>query len=147
MVIRRYAAVLAALTLSTVCAAGNLPSNPFADNSHDPADAAGWAPKLTRTPSVVEGTGDVIGSVPKEKVVTAGKGDVTLNFANAAISEVVRAVLGDVLGLNYALSPKVEGNVTIRTSRPLPRAAALPALEDVLRLHGVAIVKAGNIIG
>ena len=27
----------------------------------------------------------------------------------------------------------------------MPRAAALPALEDVLRLHGVAIVKAGNI--
>src|SRR5262249_2962524 len=50
-----------------------------------------------------------------------------------------------LLGLNYALSPKIEGNVTIRTSVPLPRAAALPTLEEVLRLHGVAIVKVGNV--
>jgi general secretion pathway protein D len=93
----------------------------------------------------VPGTGEVIGAPPKVSPATEGKGDITLNFANAAIGEVVRAVLGDLLGLNYTISPKIEGNITIRTSRPLTRAAALPALEDALRLQGVAIVKVGNV--
>jgi len=130
--------------LSTTCVAEQLPSNPFNERSSNPSEASGWAPTLTRSPNIIPGTGEVIGS-PSVPTVAQGKGDITLNFANAAISEVVRAVLGDLLNLNYAMSPKIEGNVTIRTSRPLTRAAALPALEEVLRLHGVAIVKVGNV--
>jgi general secretion pathway protein D len=148
VVIRHIAALFVALFvvgISTTCLAESLPSYPFNGRSYGPADAAGWAPTLTHPPSVATGTGEVIGSPAKVATVAEGKGDITLNFANAAIGEVVRAVLGDLLGLNYALSPKVEGNITIRTSRPLTRAAALPALEDVLRLHGLAIVKVGNV--
>jgi general secretion pathway protein D len=124
--------------------AEQLPSNPFNARSSNPSEESGWAPKLTRSPDIISGTGEVIGA-PSVRTVAQDKGDITLNFANAAISEVVRAVLGDLLGLNYTIAPKIEGNVTIRTSRPLTRAAALPALEEVLRLHGVAIVKVGNV--
>ena len=146
MLSRLYLAALFAAVFSTACLAEDLPSNPFGREApYDPTDAAGWAPRLTRSPDVVQGTGVIIGAPRQATAATDGKGDITLNFANVAISEVVRAVLGDLLGLNYALSPKVEGNVTIRTSRPLTRAAALPALEEVLRLHGVAIVKVGNV--
>jgi general secretion pathway protein D len=130
---------------TTACLAEDLPSNPFGEPSRNSSDASGWAPRLTRSPEIIRGTGEVVGSPARPSTVPQGKGEITLNFENAAISDVVRAVLGDLLGLNYAIAPKIEGKVTIRTSRPLTRAAALPALEEVLALHGVAIVKVGNV--
>jgi general secretion pathway protein D len=77
--------------------------------------------------------------------VTQG-GDVTLNFADADIREVVRAVLGDVLGLNYYVDSKVQGTVTVETTRPLPRAAVLPALERILRASGAALVQDNGLV-
>jgi general secretion pathway protein D len=130
---------------TTACLAEDLPSNPFGEPSRSSSDASGWAPTLTRSPEIVPGTGEVVRSPARPSAVSQGKGEITLNFENAAINEVVRAVLGDILGLNYAIAPKIEGKITIRTSRPLTRAAALPALEEVLALHGVAIVKVGNV--
>ena len=148
MVNWKLIAGLVVVVCSTTALAEQLPSSPFIEPSGNSSNASGWAPTLTRSPDIVPGTGEVIGSPSRPPKVPQGKGDITLNFANAAISEVVRAVLGDLLGLNYAISPKIdkiEGKITIRTSRPLTRAAALPALEEVLALHGVAIVKVGQV--
>lgn len=66
-------------------------------------------------------------------------GDVTLNFANAEIREVVDAVLGQALGLSYIIDPKVQGQITARTSSPIPRSAVIPALENILALNGAAL--------
>lgn len=68
------------------------------------------------------------------------KGDISLNFANADIHTVVKAVLGDMLGLNYVIDPAVHGTVTIQTTRPLTRSYVLPTLSDALRFSGVALV-------
>lgn len=141
----KYLGALFAVVLSTTCHAENLPSGSFSDKVYEPTEAAGWAATVKHSPIVVPGTGKLVGAAPVNPPVANSTADITFNFANVAIAEVVHAVLGDLLGLNYALSPKVEGNVTIRTSQPLTRAAALPALEEVLRLSGVAIVKVGNV--
>lgn len=66
-------------------------------------------------------------------------GDVTLNFANAEIREVVDAVLGQALGLSYIIDPRVQGQITARTSSPIPRSAVIPALENILALNGAAL--------
>ena len=78
-------------------------------------------------------------------VVTPG-GEVTLNFTDADIREVVRAVVGDVLGLNYVVDAKLQGTVTVQTSKPLPREAVLPTLERVLRASGAAMVEDNGLI-
>jgi general secretion pathway protein D len=70
-------------------------------------------------------------------------GGITLNFINADVRDVARAVLGDFLGLNYEIG-NVQGTVTIQTSRPLTRAEVLPALETSLGLNGLALVRRGN---
>ena len=70
-------------------------------------------------------------------------GDITLDFADADIRQVVKATLGDILGLNYVIAPEVQGTVTAQTERPLSRDALLPALESILRLHGAALVLDG----
>ena len=91
----------------------------------------------------VPGTGDFVGA--PASVLGAGPGgqagDITLNFVNADLREVVRTVLGDMLGENYVLDPRVQGTITVQTSRPLARGALLPMLEDVLQLNGFALVR------
>jgi general secretion pathway protein D len=69
-----------------------------------------------------------------------GDGDLTINFANAEIREVVNAILGDALGLTYVIDPRVQGTITLRSVRPVPRAAAVGLLEDVLAMNGAALV-------
>ncbi len=71
----------------------------------------------------------------------AGPQDIVLNFEGADLREVVRVVMGDMLGENYTIDPKVNGTVTIHTSQPINRAAVTPILETVLRMNGAAMVK------
>lgn len=66
-------------------------------------------------------------------------GRITLNFANADIREVIDVVLGDALGLNYSVDPRVEGTVTARTSEGLEQQDVIPVLESILTLNGVAL--------
>lgn len=65
---------------------------------------------------------------------------VDINFVNTEIRSTLDAVLGGMLGLNYTLDPKIQGQITIRTTRPLPRSQALAAVDAVLREQGFSIV-------
>ena len=98
-------------------------------------------------PEFYRGTGILTrGAVPPRSRVSVGEaGEVTLNFANADIGEVVAAVLGDTLGFSYLIDPKVQGQVTARTSRPIPRSAVISALENILELNGAALTRDNGI--
>ena len=74
-----------------------------------------------------------------------GAGEFTLNFADADLREVIRTMLQDVLETNYTLDPRVQGTVTLQTSRPLSRAQILPTLEEILRLNGAALVESSGL--
>lgn len=91
---------------------------------------------------IFRGTGQVIGEPDRTRVtVSEGPdGDITLNFVDADVREVLKATLGGLLGANYVVSPEVQGAVTVQSSRPISREALLPTLEAVLRLNGLAIV-------
>ena len=67
-------------------------------------------------------------------------GEVTLNFDDTSLSEVVKVVLGDLLNENYFIDPGIDGSVTLQTSRPLPSEALIPTLEMILRSNGAALV-------
>lgn len=73
------------------------------------------------------------------------EGDITLNFANTDVHEVVKTVLGDFLGANYVIDPAVQGTVNIQTTRPLTRDAAVSALTAALKVAGVALVPVDGI--
>ena len=75
----------------------------------------------------------------RSRVRIAEDGSVSLNFANANVREVVDAVLGDTLRVNYIVDPRVQGTVTARTSSPLARGDVIPALESILALNGAAL--------
>lgn len=73
------------------------------------------------------------------------QGEVTLNFVDADLREVLRAVLGDTLGRNYVVDPSVQGTVTLRTSQPIPMSALLSTVEDFLALNNAALVEVGGL--
>ena len=72
-------------------------------------------------------------------------GEYTLNFEATDLQEVVKAVLGDLLKESYFIDPKVTGQVTIQTSRPLKRAELLPTLENLLRLNGAVLLRSDGL--
>ena len=91
-----------------------------------------------RAPSVAGAAGS---SPPPPPGVAAGEsGDVTLNFVDTDIREIVRAVLGTTLKVDYTIDPAVHGTGSIETPAPLPRSALLrgarSAAQPERRDHG-----------
>jgi len=74
------------------------------------------------------------------------KGDVTLNFQDTDIHEVVKVILGDLLKKNYLIDPAVSGTVNIQTSSPLTRSDLLPVLENMLQMSGAAMLETNGLI-
>ena len=74
-----------------------------------------------------------------------GSGEITLNFENTNLLEVVKVILADLLKRNYVIDPGVQGAVTLQTSEPLPRESLIPTLELLLRMNGAALVARGGL--
>ena len=74
-----------------------------------------------------------------------GPGDVSLDFADTDIREVVAQILGTILKANYTIDPTVHGTATLHTVRPLNRSQLVPTLESLLAQNGAALVANGGI--
>ncbi len=85
------------------------------------------------------------GSLEPPPGVVAAEGNYTINVDRAEIGEVAKLVLGETLGLNYVLDPRVQGTITLSSSRPLTGPEVLDAFEAALRLNGAGLVKDGNV--
>jgi general secretion pathway protein D len=81
------------------------------------------------------------GARTREGVSRTGGDGINLNFDQAEIKTVARAILGEVLDLNYAVDPRVTGTISLSTQRPVPRAHVLSLLETALRAQGAVIVR------
>ena len=65
---------------------------------------------------------------------------VTLNFVNAEIEGVVKAV-GEITGKNFVLDPRVKGTVNIVSARPMSRSLVYQAFLSAMRLQGFTAVE------
>jgi general secretion pathway protein D len=109
-----------------------------------PSDTAG-VPTLSG-PELYPGAGMSVQAAAQTNPVTSStSGDITLNFVNADIREVVDTVLGKTLKLSFVIDPRVQGVTTLRTTRPVPRDQVIGVLEDVLAMNGVALVDSGGL--
>ncbi len=70
---------------------------------------------------------------------------VTLNFVNADIEAVVKAV-AEITGRNFVLDPKVKGTINIVSARPVPKSLVYPTLLSALRLQGFTAVEGDGIV-
>ena len=71
-------------------------------------------------------------------------GEIVLNFDNADIYEVIRA-LAEVLEIDYIVDPGVKGRVTIHTSGSLKTADLMPVFYQILDANGLTAVREGNL--
>ncbi len=74
-----------------------------------------------------------------------GRGDISLNFADTDIRDVVAQILGTALGQTYTIDPAVHGTATLRTAQPLSREQLLPVLQTLLAQNGAGLVQSGGI--
>ncbi|MEP7182842.1 MAG: type II secretion system secretin GspD [Betaproteobacteria bacterium] len=70
---------------------------------------------------------------------------VTLNFVNADIEAVVKAV-AEITGRNFVIDPKVKGTINIISARPVARSLVYPTLLSALRLQGFTAVEGDGVV-
>jgi general secretion pathway protein D len=75
---------------------------------------------------------------------TGGGEGYELNFENTPIAMVAKAVLGDILGLGYAVDPRVQGTISLSSGKPVPKSDLLYVLESVLRMNNIVLVRDGS---
>ena len=67
----------------------------------------------------------------------------TLNFDNSPVSNVAKAVLGDILGVPYTINSRAQGTITLSSGRPIAKKDMLFVLEDALRANNLLMVREG----
>jgi general secretion pathway protein D len=82
---------------------------------------------------------------PGPGVTTTQTGDVTLNFVDTDIREIVRTILGTTLNLNYTIDPNVHGTGSIETGTPMQRSALIPTLETLLNSNGATLLERNGV--
>ncbi len=136
-------------TFSKGYISGNSPKRPSRWDSRisGPVTSAGNSRRaLTNTEIYeAEGSSNSTRGGTGENARVGKKGEVTLNFVNAQLREVVDVILGDILDQNYTMSDSVQGTVTTRTNVPIPNEDLIPVLENLLALNGASIVNTSGI--
>jgi len=109
-----------------------------------PAPAQPVSPPVAAQPSAVPAapTGVPSGAA---SIAPADADSVTLNFVNADIDAVVKAV-ADITGRNFLVDPRVKGTVNIVSARPVPRSLVFPTLLSALRMQGFTAVESGGVV-
>ena len=100
-----------------------------------PAQQPRFQPKTSPTPR----------TAPPKARATVKKGEVSFNFDDADVYEVIQTVFGEVMKLNYMIDPRVKGRVNFRTVAPVPRDEVLPIMDMLLRLNGAGFVEENDI--
>lgn len=80
---------------------------------------------------------------PRPAIKFVGDG-VSLNFEQAPMSEVMHAILSDILKLDYVVDNPVQGQVTLRSRTPVPRDQLLGVLESLLKANNAVMIRDNN---
>jgi general secretion pathway protein D len=119
----------------------NLAIEPEKGSEARPVQSEPLAATPIRPSEYYPATGTLLGpGAPPEKA-SRKEGKYTLNFDDADLSEVAKTILDETLKINYVLSPKVTGKVTLQTTRPLSEDELIPTLEMLLRMNGAVLIK------
>ncbi|MBV8504343.1 MAG: type II secretion system secretin GspD [Alphaproteobacteria bacterium] len=148
----RPLAVAVALVVLTNC---QLPAEPSLEPLEQPSNLQAAEPRINsaiptdrsrQRPFVAPGTAAAPAPPPPGPgATTTQTGDVTLNFVDTDIREIVRTILGTTLNLNYTIDPNVHGTGSIETGTPMQRSALLPTLETLLNANGATLIERNGV--
>lgn len=98
-----------------------------------------------REARVIQRGSDRMVAMPEARPEIVLEGEaVSLDFEETPLIEVVHAVLGDILGLDYVVEHPINGKVTLRTRSPIARLQLLPIIESLLRSNGAFMIRDPN---
>ncbi len=69
---------------------------------------------------------------------------IVLNFNNASIETVI-ATIGELLNINYVLTPGISGRVTIQSYKKFPMSDLMQIFQTILEMNGLTAVKDGPV--
>ncbi|MEM1404585.1 MAG: type II secretion system secretin GspD [Pseudomonadota bacterium] len=92
-------------------------------------------------PVIYKGTDTQVNLPQPQKAVKFLGDDVSLNFEQAPLDEIVHAIVGDILQLDYVVDRPLKGKVTLRTRTPIPRDELLEVLESLLKAHNALMIR------
>jgi type II secretory pathway component GspD/PulD (secretin) len=106
----------------------------------------GWATIVAYAQSPPAGVDVAPATSPTPARAAAATTDdsVVLNFEGADIREVIHS-LADALAINYQIDPRIQGQVTIRTTGTISKQDLFPVFNQILRSNGISAVKVGDI--
>ncbi len=118
-------------------------SRPDTRRSERPARTGSTTHRLRRT---LTGTLLALGlaSLPLQAQPVRSNEPVTLNFVGAEIEAVART-MATITGRNVVVDPRVQGQITLATDRPVTPAAAVNQFAAALRLQGFSLVDTGGL--
>ncbi|NND66523.1 MAG: type II secretion system secretin GspD [Halioglobus sp.] len=105
----------------------------------DPAAATESAQETG--PVLYRGTGEMVRMPKRSKPITFRGKAVSLDFEQAPLTEVVHAIMGDILKLDYIIEHPIGGEVTLRTRAPVPRDQLLDILESLLKANEALMIR------
>lgn len=102
-------------------------------------------PVVPRKPPILLKGNDQTVKLPEvKKMVSLEEGAVSMRFERAPITEVLHAVLGDLLKIDYSIAAPLTGEITLHTQNPVPRDQLLSIIESLLLGNGIVMVPDTN---
>jgi len=86
------------------------------------------------------GSGSMIGGTSQRKGA-GGDGSVVLNLTGVPLQQAAKTVLGDMIGVNYVVDPRVDGVISVQTTRPVSKVEALEMFQTALKPIGAVLVQ------
>jgi general secretion pathway protein D len=111
------------------------------DRAGGPSGIALPTPGSQAVPITESGDGRMIGgSSMRHKPDNAGA-TVVLNLSSVPLQQAAKTVLGDMVGVNYLIDPRVDGVITVQTTQPVTKADALELFQAAIAPIGATLVE------
>jgi general secretion pathway protein D len=95
---------------------------------------------MRKTPSALSHIGAALLLAGMVAAPLSHAADVSLNFVNADIDQVARAI-GSATGKTIIVDPRVKGQINLSSDNPVSEDKAIKTLESALRMQGFALVQ------
>ena len=103
------------------------------------------SPSSRAVPVTEGGTGQMIGGSPSAQTTGVSGSNVVLNLASVPLQQAAKTVLGDMVGVNYVVDPRVDGVITVQTTQPVSKAGALELFQAALAPIGAVLIQSRGI--
>jgi general secretion pathway protein D len=112
--------------------------------AYDPAPTGAIAlpqPSSQAVATTERGDGQLIGASSRRQGGGSSTANVVLNLSSVPLQQAAKTVLGDMIGVNYLVDPRVDGVVSVQTTQPVNKADALELFQAALAPIGAVLVQ------